>query len=163
MIAAGSARPYTCAMKKLVLIDGSSYLYRAFQRAAAPDRAGRKPDRCAVRRVQHAARHAQGKSLNYAAFVVDAPGPTFRDAMYPDYKANRPPTPDDLKAQIEPMLAIVEALGFTILRESGVEADDVDGNPLAVAAAGAGHRGGNTSRQGFRPFPWRRASHWSTP
>src|SRR3546814_9313295 len=73
----------------------------------------------------------------YAAFVVDAPGPTFRDALFPAYKAQRPPMPDELHAQIEPMMQIVEALGFPILRESGVEADDVIGT-LALQAAEIG-------------------------
>ena len=136
MIAAGSARPYTCAMKKLVLIDGSSYLYRAFH-ALPPLTAPDGSPTGALFGVFNMLRATLKEKPDYAAFVVDAPGPTFRDAMYPDYKANRPPTPDDLKAQIEPMLAIVEALGFTILRESGVEADDVIGT-LAVAAAGQG-------------------------
>lgn len=123
-------------MKKLVLIDGSSYLYRAFH--ALPPLTG--PDGSptgALFGVVNMLRATLKEKPDFVAFVVDAPGPTFRDAMYPDYKANRPPTPDDLKVQVEPMLAIVEALGFTILREPGVEADDVIGT-LAVAAAGQG-------------------------
>jgi DNA polymerase-1 len=72
---------------------------------------------------------------DYVAFVSDAPGPTFRDAMYADYKANRAPTPLDLKAQIEPMLEIVAALGFPILRVGGVEADDVIGTLARQAEA----------------------------
>jgi DNA polymerase-1 len=74
---------------------------------------------------------------DYLAFVSDAPGPTFRDALYDQYKANRPPMPDDLRAQVEPMLAIVGALGFPILRVDGVEADDVIGT-LAVQARALG-------------------------
>src|SRR3546814_16479235 len=74
---------------------------------------------------------------DYAAFVVDAPGPTFRDALFPAYKAQRPPMPDELRAQIEPMLQSVEALGFPILSASGVEADEVIGT-LALQAAAAG-------------------------
>jgi DNA polymerase-1 len=73
----------------------------------------------------------------YAAFVQDAPGPTFRDELYAAYKATRQATPDDLVAQIEPMLAIVAALGFPILRVAGVEADDVIGT-LARQALAAG-------------------------
>src|SRR5690606_10280397 len=73
----------------------------------------------------------------YAAFVSDASGPNFRHAMYPAYKANRPPTPPDLRAQVEPMLAIVGALGFPILRVADVEADDVIGT-LALAAQAQG-------------------------
>jgi DNA polymerase-1 len=69
-----------------------------------------------------------------AAFVVDAPGRTFRDDLYPQYKANRPPMPEELRAQVEPMMAIVEALGFPILRIDGVEADDVIGTLAREAA-----------------------------
>ncbi len=74
---------------------------------------------------------------DYAAFVQDAPGRTFRDDLYAEYKANREAMPDPLVAQIEPMLAIVAALGFPILRVDGVEADDVIGT-LATQAAQAG-------------------------
>ena len=119
-------------MKKLVLIDGSSYLYRAFH--ALPPLTG--PDGSptgALFGVVNMLRTTLKEKPDYAAFVIDAPGPTFRDELYADYKANRPPMPDDLRAQVEPMLAIVEALGLPILRESGVEADDVIGT-LAVAA-----------------------------
>jgi DNA polymerase-1 len=70
----------------------------------------------------------------FAAFVVDASGPTFRDDMYPEYKATRAADADDLRAQVEPMLQIVQALGFPMLRVSGVEADDVIGT-LALQAA----------------------------
>jgi DNA polymerase-1 len=72
-----------------------------------------------------------------AAFVVDAPGPTFRNAMYADYKANRPSMPDELRAQVQPMCEIVQALGFPMLRIDGVEADDVIGT-LARQAKEAG-------------------------
>jgi len=119
-------------VKKLVLIDGSSYLYRAFH--ALPPLTG--PDGSptgALFGVVNMLRTTLKEKPDYAAFVIDAPGPTFRDELYADYKANRPPMPDDLRAQVEPMLAIVEALGLPILRESGVEADDVIGT-LAVAA-----------------------------
>src|SRR5690606_35157910 len=74
---------------------------------------------------------------DYVAFVVDASGPTFREELYPAYKANRPPMPDELRAQVEPMCRIVEALGFTILRVPGVEADDVIGT-LALRGADDG-------------------------
>ena len=63
--------------------------------------------------------------------VFDAPGKTFRDELFAEYKAHRPPMPDDLRAQIEPLLAIVKALGLPLLRVAGVEADDVIGT-LAV-------------------------------
>ena len=69
--------------------------------------------------------------------MVDAPGPTFRDALDPQYKANRPPMPDELRAQVEPMMEIVAAQGIPILRVPGVEADDVIGT-LALRAAPKG-------------------------
>src|SRR5690606_23389110 len=72
---------------------------------------------------------------DFVAFVSDASGPTFRDEMYAEYKANRAPTPDDLKAQVQPMLEIVGALGFPILRVGGVEADDVIGTLARQAEA----------------------------
>ena len=73
----------------------------------------------------------------YAVCVFDAPGPTFRDAIYPDYKANRTPMPDDLRSQIEPIHEVVELLGWKVLAVPGVEADDVIGT-LARAGAGQG-------------------------
>jgi len=123
-------------MPRLVLIDGSSYLYRAFH-ALPPLTAPDGAPTGALLGVLNMLRATLREKPDYAAFVVDAPGPTFRDAMYPAYKAQRPPMPDDLRAQIEPMMQIVEALGFPILRESGVEADDVIGT-LALQAAAAG-------------------------
>ena len=123
-------------MKKLVLIDGSSYLYRAFH-ALPPLTAPDGSPTGALFGVVNMLRSTLKEKPDFAAFVVDASGPTFRDEMFPEYKAQRPPMPDDLRAQVEPMLAIVQALGIPILRESGVEADDVIGT-LAVAAAREG-------------------------
>src|SRR3546814_546883 len=123
-------------MSRLVLIDGSSYLYRAFH-ALPPLTAPDGSPTGALLGVLNMLRTTLREKPDYAAFVVDAPGPTFRDALFPAYKAQRPPMPDELRAQIEPMLQIVEALGFPILRESGVEADDVIGT-LALQAAEAG-------------------------
>jgi DNA polymerase-1 len=120
-------------MPRLVLIDGSSYLYRAFH--ALPPLTG--PDGTptgALFGVVNMLRGTLKEAPEHAAFVLDASGPTFREALDPEYKANRPPMPDELRAQIEPMIAIVEALGFPLLRVPGVEADDVIGT-LAVQAA----------------------------
>jgi DNA polymerase-1 len=75
----------------------------------------------------------------HVAVVFDAPGKTFRDELFEDYKAHRPPMPDDLRAQIDPLLTMVEALGLPLLRESGVEADDVIGT-LAREAAERGEQ-----------------------
>jgi len=123
-------------MPKLILIDGSSYLYRAFHALPPLSNAQGEPTG-ALFGVVNMLRATLKAKPDYLAFVSDASGPTFRDAMYEHYKANRPPMPDDLRAQIEPMLAIVGALGFPILRVGGVEADDVIGT-LAVQAQRAG-------------------------
>ena len=119
-------------MSRLVLIDGSSYLYRAFH-ALPPLTAPDGTPTGALHGIVNMLRTTIKDKPDYAAFVMDASGPTFRDDLYPEYKANRPPMPDDLRAQVEPMMQIVEALGFPILRVSGVEADDVIGT-LALQA-----------------------------
>ena len=123
-------------MAKLVLIDGSSYLYRAFHALPPLTNAHGEPTG-ALFGVVNMLRSTLKSRPDYLAFVSDAPGPTFRDALYDKYKANRPPMPDDLRAQVEPMLAIVGALGFPILRVPGVEADDVIGT-LAMQAHALG-------------------------
>jgi DNA polymerase-1 len=123
-------------MSRLVLIDGSSYLYRAFH-ALPPLTAPDGTPTGALFGIVNMLRATLKENPDFTAFVVDASGPTFRDEMYPQYKAQRPPMPDDLRAQVEPMMKIVEALGFPILRVSGVEADDVIGT-LALQAHVAG-------------------------
>lgn len=123
-------------MPSLVLIDGYSYLYRAFHALPPLSNAAGEPTG-ALFGVVNMLRTTLKAKPDYAAFVCDASGPTFRDELFPDYKANRPPMPDDLRAQIEPMCQIVQALGFPILREPGVEADDVIGT-LALQAAAQG-------------------------
>ena len=128
-----------CRMPTLVLVDGSSYLYRAFH--ALPDlrtRAGEPTG--ALRGVLSMLRRiVDDDKPDYFAVVFDAPGKTFRDAIYPQYKANRPPMPDDLAAQIEPLHALVRAHGWPLLMVEGVEADDVIGT-LAKRARDARHR-----------------------
>ncbi|HZW52214.1 MAG TPA: 5'-3' exonuclease H3TH domain-containing protein, partial [Rudaea sp.] len=120
----------------LVLIDGSGYLYRAFH--ALPPLSNRMGEPTgALFGVFNMLRATLKEKPAHVAFVADASGPTFRDAIYAEYKAHRPPMPDDLRTQIEPMLALVEALGFPILRVPGVEADDVIGT-LALQAAAQG-------------------------
>jgi len=120
----------------LYLIDGSSYLYRAFH--ALPPLSNRQGEPTgALFGVVNMLRATLKARPDYVAFVADASGPTFRDELYADYKAHRPPTPDELKVQVEPMLQIVEALGFPILRVCGVEADDVIGT-LALQGSAAG-------------------------
>lgn len=123
-------------MPRLVLIDGSSYLFRAFHALPPLTNAAGEPTG-ALFGVVNMLRATLKEKPEYAAFVVDASGPTFRDEMYPEYKAQRAPMPDDLRAQVEPMMKIVEALGFPILRVPGVEADDVIGT-LALQGAAQG-------------------------
>ena len=118
---------------KLVLIDGSGYLYRAFH--ALPPLSNRMGEPTgALFGVFNMLRTTLKEKPAHVAFVADASGPTFRDAIFEQYKAHRPPMPDDLRAQVDPMLELVGALGFPILRVAGVEADDVIGT-LAVQAA----------------------------
>jgi len=111
----------------LVLVDGSSYLYRAF--FGLPPLTG--PDgepTGAIYGVANMLRKLmQEFTPEHVAVVFDAKGKTFRDEMFEDYKAHRPPMPDDLSVQIEPLLELVQALGFPMLQITGVEADDVIG------------------------------------
>jgi DNA polymerase-1 len=123
-------------MPRLVLIDGSSYLFRAFHALPPLSNAAGEPTGALFGVVNMLRGHLK-EAPDYLAFVVDASGPTFRDALDPQYKANRPPMPDELRAQVEPMMDIVAAQGIPILRVSGVEADDVIGT-LALQAAAEG-------------------------
>jgi len=123
-------------MTRLVLIDGSSYLFRAFHALPPLTNAQGEPTGALFGVVNMLRGHLK-EQPEHLAFVVDASGPTFRDDLDPQYKANRPPMPDELRAQIEPMLEIVQALGIPILRVKGVEADDVIGT-LAVQGAAQG-------------------------
>jgi DNA polymerase-1 len=114
-------------MPTLLLVDGSSYLYRAFH--AMPDlrnKAGEPTG--AVYGVLNMLRRLDSDfKADYRACVFDAKGKTFRDDWYPEYKAHRPPMPDDLVRQIEPLHECIRALGWPLLMIEGVEADDVIG------------------------------------
>ena len=111
----------------LVLIDGSSYLYRAFH-ALPPLSNSRGDPTGAVHGVLNMINKLiKEQSTEHIAVIFDAPGRTFRDEMYEDYKANRPPMPEELRLQIEPVLDAVTAMGLPLLRIKGVEADDVIG------------------------------------
>jgi len=123
-------------MSRLVLIDGSSYLYRAFHALPPLTNAQGEPTG-ALFGVVNMLRATLKERPEHIAFVVDAPGKTFRDDLYDQYKANRPPMPDELRSQVEPMCRIVEALGISILRIPGVEADDVIGT-LALQGVAQG-------------------------
>jgi DNA polymerase-1 len=121
----------------LVLVDGSSYLYRAFF-AMPPLTNSRGEPTGAVYGVANMLRKLLADyQADYVAVVFDAKGKTFRDELFEQYKAHRPPMPDDLRAQIEPLHAIVRASGLPCLVVEGVEADDVIGT-LAQQAAAAG-------------------------
>jgi DNA polymerase-1 len=123
----------------LLLVDGSSYLYRAFH--AMPDLRAipgdpRSAPTGAIRGMINMLQSLRKEMpAGFAACVFDAKGPTFRDAIYPAYKANRSPMPDDLRAQIEPIHEVVRLMGWTVLNVPGVEADDVIGTLAATAAA----------------------------
>jgi len=114
-------------MKTLLLVDGSSYLYRAFH--AMPDlRSPQGEPTGAIYGVLNMLRRLRADyPVDYSACVFDAKGKTFRDDWYPEYKAHRPPMPDDLRLQIEPLHEVVAAAGWNILMIDGVEADDVIG------------------------------------
>ncbi len=120
-------------MPKLLLVDGSSYLFRAFH--AMPDlrnRAGEPTG--ALRGVLNMLaplRHSAGAT--HAVCVFDAKGKTFRNDWYPEYKANRPPAPEDLVAQIAPIHTCVRAMGWPVIVQEGVEADDVIGTLTRLA------------------------------
>lgn len=119
--------------KTLLLVDGSSYLYRAFH--AMPDLRGPdgEPTGALYGIVNMLRRMRKDVTAEYSACVFDAKGKTFRDDWYPDYKANRPSMPEPLAAQIEPIHAAVRALGWPLLMVEGVEADDVIGTLAAQA------------------------------
>ena len=120
--------------KTMLLVDGSSYLYRAFH--AMPDlRAEGFPTGAIHGMVAMMKRLREQIPAEHAVCVFDAKGKTFRDDWYPEYKANRPPMPDDLVRQIAPLHECIEALGWPLIMESGVEADDVIGTLARQAAA----------------------------
>ena len=121
----------------LVLIDGSSYLYRAFHALPPFTNSQGEPTGAVLGVVNMLLKFLRDYEATQFAVVFDAPGKTFRDELFAEYKAHRPPMPDDLRAQVQPLLDTVEALGLPLLRISGVEADDVIGT-LARRAAAAG-------------------------
>jgi len=125
------------AKPPFILVDGSSYLYRAFH-ALPPLSNSRGEQTGAVYGVLNMLRKLiDSYHPRYMAVVFDARGKTFRDELYAEYKAHRPPMPDELAAQVEPLLEVVRAMGLPLLQVPGVEADDVIGT-LAVQAARAG-------------------------
>ena len=125
--------------KTLLLVDGSSYLYRAFH--ALPDlrNAAGEPTGAIYGVLNMLRKLLADYKAEYLACVFDARGRTFRDDLYDKYKANRPPMPDDLGSQIEPLLEAIRAWGWPLLQIEGVEADDVIGT-LALQADRRGMR-----------------------
>ena len=128
----------TIDKKTLLLVDGSSYLYRAFH--AMPDLRADPADPLspatgAIRGMVNMMQKLRKDVVaDYAACVFDAKGPTFRDDLYPAYKANRSPMPPDLRSQIEPVHEVVALLGWSVLAVPGVEADDVIGTLACMAS-----------------------------
>ncbi|MCG5536035.1 DNA polymerase I [Ectothiorhodospira mobilis] len=115
------------AKTPLVLVDGSSYLYRAFHALPPLSNSRGEPTGAVLGVANMLRRLLKDYPTAHMAVVFDAKGPTFRDALYDRYKANRPPMPEDLAAQVEPLHALVRALGMPLLCVPGVEADDVIG------------------------------------
>ena len=124
-------------MKPLVLVDGTGYLFRAYYALPALSTSGGEPTGAIRGVLSMLYKLLDEYQPERIAVVFDAPGKTFRDDLYSEYKANRPPIPPDLKAQIEPLLEAVEAIGLAVLCIGGVEADDVIGT-LADKASRAG-------------------------
>ncbi len=119
----------------LLLVDGSSYLYRAFH--ALPDLKNRdgEPTGALYGVINMLRRLKRELPADYAACVFDAKGKTFRDELYPQYKAHRPAMPEELTAQIDPLHETIRALGWPLLMVDGVEADDVIGTLARQAEA----------------------------
>jgi DNA polymerase-1 len=123
----------------LILVDGSSYLFRAYH--SPPHLTNSRGEATGaiygvVNMLKSLLRQYQPTQM---AVIFDAKGPTFRNEMYNEYKANRPPMPDDLRSQIEPLHRIIEAMGLPLLCVSGVEADDVIGTLARQASAQGRH------------------------
>ena len=126
-------------MKTLLLVDGSSYLYRAFHAIRDLSNSRGEPTNAIYGVLNMLRRLHKDYPAEYSACVFDAKGKTFRDDLYPQYKANRPAMPDDLASQIAPLKEAIVAMGWPLIEVSGVEADDVIGT-LARQAEQAGMR-----------------------
>ncbi len=127
------------SVKTLLLVDGSSYLYRAFH--ALPDLRNKAgfPTSAIYGVISMLRKLEKDVPADYIACVFDSKGKTFRDDLYAEYKANRPPMPEDLAVQIEPLFETIRAVGWPLVVVEGVEADDVIGT-LVVEAAKRGVR-----------------------
>ena len=117
----------TSNQKLLLLVDGSSYLYRAFHALPPLTNSKGQPTGAIYGVINMIKRLIDNTRPDYLAVIFDAKGKTFRDELYEEYKSNRPPMPDDLRSQIEPLHQAIKALGYPQLIIPGVEADDVIG------------------------------------
>jgi len=124
-------------VQRLYLIDGSSYLYRAFHALPLFSNSQGQPTNAIFGVINMLQKFLREATPTHIAVVFDAPGRTFRDDLFEAYKAHRPPMPDELRSQIAPLLEAVEAMGLPLLRIEGVEADDVIGT-LSKTAVAAG-------------------------
>ncbi|WP_028116592.1 DNA polymerase I [Ferrimonas senticii] len=122
----------------LILVDGSSYLYRAFHAPPHLTNSKGEPTGAVYGVVNMLRSLLKQYQPTHIAVVFDAKGKTFRDEIYPEYKAQRPPMPDDLRSQVAPLHAIIEAMGLPMIVEPGIEADDVIGT-LARQGEAAGY------------------------
>jgi DNA polymerase I len=125
------------AARKLILVDGSGYLYRAFHALPPLTNSRGEPTGAVLGVLNMLNKMIKEEAPERIAVVFDAPGRTFRDDLFDQYKAHRTPMPDDLRAQVQPLYDTVAAMGVPLLRVPGVEADDVIGT-LAKKAADAG-------------------------
>ena len=120
--------------KRLILVDGSSFLFRAYHGVPPLTNAQGEPTNAIYGVTNMLRKLITDYQSDYVTVVFDAPGKTFRNELYQDYKAHRPPMPDDLRVQIEPLHHLIRAMGLPLIMEVGVEADDVLG-ALAQHAA----------------------------
>ena len=126
------------AENPLILVDGSSYLYRAYHAFPPLTNSAGEPTGAMYGVLNMLRSLLLQYQPSHVAVVFDAKGKTFRDDLFAEYKSHRPPMPDDLRAQIEPLHSMVKAMGLPLLVTPGVEADDVIGT-LALEAEKAGH------------------------
>ena len=122
---------------RLILVDGSSYLFRAYHALPALTNSKGLNTGAAKGVIGMIRRLVSDYAADQVVVVFDAKGPTFRNEIYAEYKANRPPMPDELREQIEPIHSAIQAMGLPLICISGVEADDVIGT-LSVEAAASG-------------------------
>src|SRR5271168_3889786 len=123
--------------RKLILVDGSGYLYRAFHALPPLSNSKGEPTGAILGVLNMLNKMIKEESPDRIAVVFDAPGRTFRDDLFEQYKEHRPPMPDDMRSQVQPLYDAVAAMGLPLLRVPGVEADDVIGT-LAKQGAAAG-------------------------